>query len=75
MKDAVMPYIKISAWFSHNEAVLQTSLCINRDDGLKLAVRKVLELRGERDLRDMSVRTMGKLRLNTDATTRQELID
>ena len=47
----------------------------DRDDERKFAFQKILDLRGERDLGDTGARTMRKPRLNTDATTLQELID
>ena len=74
VQEAVTPYIRSGAWFSHSEAVLQTMLCSSESGERQFAVEKILEVREGRDLGDRSFRVMRKPPLNLQATTLEELI-
>ena len=75
VQEAVIPYIRSGAWFSHSEAVLQTMLCSSSSEERLFAVEKILQLRGGKELGDMSCREMRKPLLNIQATTLADLID
>ena len=75
VQDAVAPYVRSGAWFSHSEAILQTMLCSSSCQEREFAVAKILELRQGREYGDMSVREVRKPKLNEAATTLEEMID
>ena len=69
-----MPYVLSSAWFSHSECVLLTLLCSEEEEERRFAVKKVLELRGDSEIGDNSVRSrVHAAYFNKDATKLTDL--
>ena len=56
IQDIVMPYVISSAWYSHSEAVLLTLLCSNDEEERRFGVKKLLKLRGDKEMGDTRVR-------------------
>ena len=74
VQDIVMPYALSGAWFAHSEAILLTLVSSPDIDERKFGVSKILEMRGEQDLGDSSVRPRKTPALNIDADSLLNLI-
>ena len=75
MKDIVIPYVRLGAWFAHPEAILISLLSSAVSEEREFAVGQILSIRGDSDLGDMSVRARVTPFLNIDATTLIGMID
>ena len=71
----VMPTVQRGSWWANSEMVLQTMISSSDRTERKFAVEKILELRGEGEMGDITVRRRTKVTLNEKAKTLQELID
>lgn len=75
VQNIVMPYVKSSAWNAHSENVLQTLLCSSDTGDREFAVDTILNLRGDSEIGDTSVRSRKNPELITTATRLVDLID
>ena len=75
VKDIVIPYVRLGAWFAHPEAILISLLSSAVSEEREFAVGQILSIRGDSDLGDMSVRARVTPFLNIDATTLIGMID
>ena len=74
VKDIVLPYIRLGAWFSHSENVLLSLLCSTSKEEREFAVNQILKLRGEAEFGDIAVRPRRNPQINVAATNLFELI-
>ena len=70
-----MPYVKSIAWNAHSEHILQTMLTSDDKDKREFAVQQILTIRGQKELGDRKHRARRQPKINTEATTLQDLID
>lgn len=75
VQDAVMQTVRSAAWHSHSECVLQTMLASQDREERAFAVKKILELRGESQVGDLTCRVRRLPKLNVDATSLSDLIE
>ena len=75
VQDAVKTYVRSGAWYAHSECLLTSLLSSNESDDRSFAVRKILEIRGENENGDSSVRPRQTPEINLDATTLIDLIE
>ena len=71
---AVSPYVQSGAWFAHPEALLLILLSSKKKTERRFAVKKVLEVRGDKELGDTEPRSRLTLKLNFYAKKCQDLI-
>ena len=64
VKDIVIPYVKSSSWYAHSEMILQTMICSHEKAKTVFAVEKILEIRGDSDVGNTSVRPRKTPRLS-----------
>ena len=72
-KDIVTKYVETSAWLAHSEPVLLACLASDDEEERRFAVKKVLELRGDNDSGDLSVRSFRVPEINWNVTSLRDL--
>ena len=75
VRDAVTFYIRTGAWYSHPECLLLSLLSSNEKSDRQFAVKKILNLRGENEFGDTSVRPRLTPKLNLSASSLTNLIN
>ena len=74
VKDAITPYVKTGAWYSHPECLILSLLASPIISERKFAIDQVLKLRNGREFGDNSVRPRITPKLNLSATSLPTLI-
>ena len=75
VQDIVLPYVQSGAWFAHSEAIILSLVCSQDRQEREFGVKKILEIRGERELGDIRVRHRRTPALKFDATSLTSLIE
>ena len=73
--DVVLPVIQRSAWYAFSEMIIQTLLSSNDREERKSGVQKIIDLRRENEVGDISVRPRKTPFININATSLLQLID
>ena len=74
VQEIVWPFVASSSWFAHSENILQTLVCSDSEEERQFGVKKILEIRADKEQGDMSVRPRRTPELNTSATSLTNLI-
>ena len=74
VQDIVTIYVRTGAWYAHSENVLLSLLSSKSLSDRTFAIDKILTMRGNSDLGNMSVRQRITPKLNLNATSLQQLI-
>ena len=74
VRDVVQPRVQDGAWFAHSEHLLLHLLASDNEEERRFAVKKILEIRGDSEFGDKSLRTFKVPSLNWSAKKIEDMI-